>query len=392
MRLERELGRLPTETPDYWLCCCTAYNAAATACCRRCGQSLMTQKAALNPDYLAHQNAQWAEQEQKAMQAHERAQETENKKLQKITRLLLAFISCAAAVLILFNATAKQRRYRAAERLYENGSYVEAIDAFYAIGKDYKDVDERLNQALYAYGISLYNDNRYHEAVATLSSLDAGYDDTDVYLNRCYDMLGQAYCADDDFVSAYVQFSQITAPTAQIKRAMQDCIAKGYDRAVEAYEKDGVIPDPLDLSIFDGYKDVELYRVILYALRVKRDASPGALSIAYNALKHLDNFGHADKLRQDEKYTWWLLNNHRFENADGYYFEMKDKIISFNIPDESIYTFDNQVTYNIEGIVYYHILTDQGPQAGFRFDMNDPATLSLYCFKDQSVYTLPRQY
>lgn len=173
---------------------------------------------------------------------------------------------------------------------------------------------------------------------------------------------------------------------------MDACVVKGYDSAIAAYDANGVVPKQLSLPMFDGYRDTEKYRIILSTLKLDENAAPITIYAAYYALKDLGEFGHADQQLQDKKYTWWLLNNHRFSNSGGYYFEMEDKKISFGLPEQSVYYFDNQVTYNIKDTTYYHILTDQSPRAGFKFNFTDETIVELYCFKDGSVHTLFRQY
>lgn len=151
MVLGPDQGRLPVETPEYWICCCTAYNDPRFGQCRKCERDRQVQIKALDVNYLRIQNEnfimQQAERERQEAQAHDRADEAASNMMKRIFHLLLASFVCIAAILIALNVTAPARHYKAADALYESGNYTAALGAFAAIGPDIRMFPKDLRNA-----------------------------------------------------------------------------------------------------------------------------------------------------------------------------------------------------------------------------------------------------
>ncbi len=113
------------------------------------------------------------------------------RKLRTLLLICLAAVLVAAAALVFTKVILPNNRYKAAVRLYEEGKYEQALDAFAAM-KGYKDSAEQIERCKtglkdksYAAAVELYEGGKYREAIDAFKALD-GYKDSADMIDACY--------------------------------------------------------------------------------------------------------------------------------------------------------------------------------------------------------------
>ena len=179
INIEKEpslLKCLPQEQEDLWICTCGAINHKEETTCHSCKSELSTLKATLDMEKLeadknarleaARQKAE-AEAKEKAEQAA-KAKEKTKKAAKKATTYAVYAILAAVVIWISilgFQALERNNNYKAAVTALDSKEYDSAIDGFYALG-DYKDSEERLQEARYQKAKASLDEKDYDTAIS----------------------------------------------------------------------------------------------------------------------------------------------------------------------------------------------------------------------------------
>jgi hypothetical protein len=197
------------------------------------------------------------------------------------------------------------------------------------------------------------------------------------------------------YTKAYSAYLEIDSSYKDVATMRSRCISEGYISEVSNYRKNGRAS--LENEMYDGYRDVEKYRLLNEARRMP-STNKDALVQTYWKLRELGNFEDAEELRDNEKFTYALLKGTYWSSwdsaiRDDVYFQMgdsTDRNVEYNLRATSVYSPSYGPYYSIEGIVWRTGSNDKGWREEFKFEFVDRNTLRLYAYRDGRTYTLRR--
>ena len=193
---------------SYWRCTCGALNVASEAGCHSCGCTQEKLTAAMDLDVLReHLEARLTEErriqiaqaerirqaeeaarleqerKQKEIQAFEEVRAKQKKKKRNILIAISAVVLLVAVVLGVIFIGLPASRYEEAYQLFEQGYYMEAYDAFIALG-DYEDSEQMALECKYQQAKALMKKKDYANAIKMFTDLGS-YSDSATQIKEC---------------------------------------------------------------------------------------------------------------------------------------------------------------------------------------------------------------
>lgn len=292
---------VPQLQQGLFLCTCGKVNLAEDGACVKCGRTYEELSKALDPDAIraeveeqlrieeeqrleAERAAEIARQEREkseaeAAEARRVRMEAARKKSAKIAKIaipsvIVVVLAIVLTVMVIIPATENGSAYKAAANLLADGAYLDAEQAFLALG-DYRDSSDRAKECRYTYADSLRLNGNFEEAIAEWENL-GDYSDS---AQRAVDALEEWKGADYQDALAlkeageYISAADAFALLGDYKDAaslQQDCLElqKGMDYAAAMAAADaGDFVTAMDGFLALGsYEDAEaLYINAAYA-------------------------------------------------------------------------------------------------------------------------------
>ncbi len=188
-----------------------------------------------------------------------------DKKGLKIAAVIGAVLVIAAGVAAVWFGTADYRSYKSGVELLKNGDYTAAIEVFEAL-PDYKDSDERLNEAKYGQALEFMKEKQYLSAAESFDAL-GDYSDSSLKMSECYYSLAELECRSKNYQQAYDYFilagdyddSPFKAQKMIYSMGHAAFMEEDYSLAFECFERLEGSEEDFGLRHFKTLKDADEY-------------------------------------------------------------------------------------------------------------------------------------
>ena len=222
----------------------------------------------------AQEEADRKEAERKA-EEQRLAEKKHEKRMKLVTAIVLSAVGLiVAAVVLYFTVIEPNQRYNAAKALYDEGKYVEAINAFQEMN-GYRDSEAQIEACKtaikdrdYDAAVALYNAGKYEEAIAAFQAMK-GYRDSAAQIETCqtaikerdYNAAVDLYNAGkyEEAVAAFEALNGYKDSAAQIEACKTAIKDRDYDAAVALYADGQYMKAVSIFRRLDNYKESKKY-------------------------------------------------------------------------------------------------------------------------------------
>lgn len=204
--------RYPKEEHEFWYCVCGRINREGLERCARCNRVKNEVFDKYSKDNVDISYREMVSNEE--MELEQIVKEEAQRKKRKIKYICLATITVVVLIstfsvikFYILPEISVNKQYNYAMKLATQGDYREAVDAFSTI-KDYKDVNEKVDDTHYKYGIELLNKSLYEDALKEFEKAK-DYKDTNNYILEAYYRIASSYLQKGKYTDALATYEKV---------------------------------------------------------------------------------------------------------------------------------------------------------------------------------------